>query len=171
MFARRSRSRTRRSGPTRRSVFARRSRGPTRRSVCGSKNSMAHSRQRYVLRMPVLSARTRPRARRSALRHRGQARARVSLGPGLECATSSTRSLLFSLIDPSVWVAPGWQGGRCAWRGVVTMTIGQGIKQSGPGPVISAREAGDLIASDAERSILPARIHGSLLRWHIACPR
>jgi hypothetical protein len=101
--------------------------------------------QRYVLLIPVLSARARPRARRSTLRQCGQARASVSVGPGLACATSSTRSLLFSLIDPSVWVAPGGQGGRGARRGVVTMTVGMGFEQGGPGPMIPTREAGDLV--------------------------
>jgi hypothetical protein len=158
VFVRRSRLPTRRSGPTWRSGVTRRSRGPRRRSG-GSMNTLAHSRQRYALRMPVLSARTRPRARRSALRHWGQRRARVSVGPG---ATSTTRSLLIALIDPSVWVAPGGPGGRGAGRGVVTMPVGKGVEQGGPGPVIPAREAGDLIASDAESSILAARIHGPL---------
>jgi hypothetical protein len=142
-------------------VFARRSRGPRRRSVWGSKHSVAHARQRYAIRMPVLSARIRPRPRRSALRHCGQRRARVSVGPELECATSSTRSLLFSLIDPSVLVAPVTAGilsrsqpgrrlgRRGAWRGVVTMTVGQGVEQGGPGAVIPAREADNLIAHAA----------------------
>ncbi len=68
--------------PTTPSYDARRSQGPTRRSGKSSKNSVAHSRQRYALRIPVLSARTRPRARISALRHCGQTRSRVSLGGG-----------------------------------------------------------------------------------------
>jgi hypothetical protein len=127
----------------------------------GSMNSLAHARQRYVLLTPALSARTRPRARRSALRQCGQRGARGSMGPGPECATSSTRSLLFSLIDASV-VAPGRQGGCGAGRRVVTMAVGLGVEQGGPGPVIPAREAGDLIARDAERSILATRIHGPL---------
>jgi hypothetical protein len=52
--ARRSRLPTRRSGPTRRSEFARRSRGPRRRSLENRKNSEAHARHRYSLRMPCL---------------------------------------------------------------------------------------------------------------------
>ena len=91
------------------------------------------------------------------------------MGSGLECAASSTRSLVFSLIDPSVLVAPVRPGGCCAWRGVVTMPVGMGLEQGGPGPAIPARDAGDLIASDDEYSSLAARIHepsryGSILR-------
>jgi hypothetical protein len=47
-------------------------------------------------------------------------------------------------------------------RGVVTMTVGKGLEQGGPRAVIPAREAGDLIASADEHSILAARIHEPL---------
>ena len=42
------------------------------------------------------------------------------------------------------------------------MTVGKGVEQGGPGPVIPAREAGDLIASADEHPVLAARIHGPL---------
>jgi hypothetical protein len=87
-------------------------------------------------------------------------------------ATSSTRSRRFFLIDPSAGAAPAGPGGGGAWRGVVTMTVGMRLEQGRPGAVIPAREADGLIASDAERSILAARIHGfSPLQGQIACLR
>jgi hypothetical protein len=42
------------------------------------------------------------------------------------------------------------------------MTVRKGVEQGGPGPMIPAREAGDLITSADEHSILAARIHGPL---------
>src|SRR5688572_13501719 len=68
--------------PTTLSYNACRSRGPTRRSEKSGKNSVAQSRQGSRFGLAVLSARTRPRARISALRHCGQMRSHVSFGGG-----------------------------------------------------------------------------------------
>jgi hypothetical protein len=63
---------------------------------------------------------------------RAEARARFP-GPRAGVCDLERSITQFSLIDPSV-VAPGRQGGCGAGRGVVTMTVGLGVEQGGPGP-------------------------------------
>jgi hypothetical protein len=89
------------------------------------------------------------RRRRAVLRRRACARARtpaiswfsVSLAPAIVPAGILVR------------LRGRRQGGRCAWRGVVTMTVRKGVDQGGPGAVIPAGEADDLMGHERPPSL------------------
>jgi hypothetical protein len=101
---------------------------------------------------------TRPRCRRG---HCAAVDSKAPSGP------RSTKTRLRAFVAPVPATATGYrrgrrQGGRCAWRcvlGVVTMTVGKGVEQGGPGPVIPAREADDLIGHAAGRPISRVATH------------
>ena len=81
----------------------------------------------------------------------------------------SVKSRLQALVAPVLAdLLSRWQGRRQgrrgAWRGVVTITVGMGLEQSRPGPVIPAREADNLIEHGSLRGGASLRRHRSSLQ-------